>query len=36
MADDKKYVTFDNRILMIGFGSIGEGVLPLDLAPYGQ
>ncbi|MGB8363287.1 MAG: homospermidine synthase [Rhizomicrobium sp.] len=31
MANDKKYVTFNNRILMIGFGSIGEGVLPLIL-----
>jgi homospermidine synthase len=28
---DKKYVAFKNRILMIGFGSIGEGVLPLIL-----
>ena len=31
MAHDKKYVSFKNRILMIGFGSIGEGVLPLIL-----
>jgi homospermidine synthase len=27
----KKYVTFKNRILIIGFGSIGEGTLPLLL-----
>jgi len=31
MALDKKYLTFKHRILMIGFGSIGEGVLPLIL-----
>jgi homospermidine synthase len=31
MAHDKKYVAFNNRVLMIGFGSIGEGVLPLIL-----
>lgn len=31
MAIDKKYVAFKNRMLMIGFGSIGEGVLPLLL-----
>jgi homospermidine synthase len=31
MANDKKYVAFKNRILMIGCGSIGGGVLPLIL-----
>jgi homospermidine synthase len=31
MSLDKKYTSFKNRILMIGFGSIGEGVLPLIL-----
>ena len=27
----KKYVTFKNRMLMIGCGSIGEGTIPLLL-----
>ncbi|HUY68330.1 MAG TPA: saccharopine dehydrogenase NADP-binding domain-containing protein [Alphaproteobacteria bacterium] len=31
MALDKKYAAFKNRIVMIGFGSIGEGTLPLIL-----
>ena len=31
MSHDNKYLTFKNRIIMIGFGSIGEGVLPLLL-----
>lgn len=31
MTHDKKYLSFKHRILMIGFGSIGEGVLPLIL-----
>jgi homospermidine synthase len=31
MAKDKKYVAYKNRILMVGFGSIGAGVLPLLL-----
>src|ERR1700733_3180979 len=29
--NDKKYCAYKKRILMIGFGSIGEGVLPLIL-----
>jgi len=38
MPLNKKYTTFKNRIVMIGFGSIGKGVLPLllrhiDVAP---
>lgn len=31
MAREKKYVVFKKRIVIIGFGSIGEGVLPLLL-----
>jgi homospermidine synthase len=31
MSNDKKYLIFKNRILMLGFGSIGQGVLPLLL-----
>lgn len=31
MINNKKYVAFDKRILMLGFGSIGQGVLPLIL-----
>src|SRR5580692_3758441 len=30
-SSGKKYVPFKNRIVMLGFGSIGEGVLPLLL-----
>jgi homospermidine synthase len=29
MADHKKYLTYKNRIVMIGCGSIGKGTLPL-------
>lgn len=29
MADPQKHLRFDGRLLMIGFGSIGQGVLPL-------
>src|SRR5580704_4589410 len=35
MASKKKYVAFKNRIVIIGFGSIGEGVLPLLLRHIG-
>ena len=31
----KKYVAFNGRILIIGFGSIGQGVLPLILRHIG-
>jgi homospermidine synthase len=31
MSRHKKHVVFSNRILMVGFGSIGQGVLPLLL-----
>jgi homospermidine synthase len=31
MALDKKHVAFKGRLVMIGFGSIGQGVLPLLL-----
>lgn len=31
MANEKKYVSFKNRMLIIGFGSIGQGSLPLLL-----
>jgi homospermidine synthase len=31
MALDKKYLAYKNRMIMIGFGSIGAGVLPLFL-----
>lgn len=30
-VEHKKYLKFDNKILMLGFGSIGKGVLPLIL-----
>src|SRR6185503_3991480 len=29
--DAKKYLTFKNKVIMIGFGSIGAGSLPLIL-----
>lgn len=31
MAEPKKYLAFSRRLVMIGFGSIGQGVLPLIL-----
>ena len=31
MAEHSKHARFDGRILMVGFGSIGQGVLPLIL-----
>jgi homospermidine synthase len=31
MSDTKKYTAFKNHMFIIGFGSIGEGVLPLIL-----
>jgi homospermidine synthase len=31
MADQRKHVRFPGRILIVGFGSIGQGVLPLLL-----
>ena len=35
MTQDQIHVTFPGRILMIGFGSIGQGVLPLILRHIG-
>lgn len=35
MTHDKIHTTFPGRILMIGFGSIGQGVLPLILRHIG-
>lgn len=31
MSEHKRHVRFDGRLLMVGFGSIGQGVLPLIL-----
>jgi homospermidine synthase len=31
MDDNKKHVAFGGRLVIIGFGSIGQGVLPLVL-----
>lgn len=31
MSDFKKYIRFDGRMVIVGFGSIGQGVLPLFL-----
>ncbi|MEX0760356.1 MAG: saccharopine dehydrogenase NADP-binding domain-containing protein, partial [Tistlia sp.] len=31
MAEPKKYLAFSRRLVMVGFGSIGQGVLPLIL-----
>ncbi len=31
MLENKKYTSFSGKILMVGFGSIGKGVLPLIL-----
>src|SRR5580698_9670217 len=31
MTEHKQYVEFPGRILLVGFGSIGQGVLPLIL-----
>ncbi len=35
MANDKVYIDFPGRIVFIGFGSIGQGVLPLVLRHIG-
>ena len=35
MTHDKTHTTFPGRILMLGFGSIGQGVLPLILRHIG-
>ncbi|HUN27100.1 MAG TPA: saccharopine dehydrogenase C-terminal domain-containing protein [Steroidobacteraceae bacterium] len=35
MAHDKVYIDFPGRIVLIGFGSIGQGVLPLILRHIG-
>jgi len=35
MANDKIYIDFPGRIILIGFGSIGQGVLPLILRHIG-
>lgn len=35
MTNEKKYVEFNKRILILGFGSIGAGVLPLMLRHIG-
>ncbi len=34
-AVGKKYLDFNGRLVMIGFGSIGQGVLPLILRHIG-
>ena len=34
-ARNKKYVDFKGRMVMVGFGSIGQGVLPLILRHIG-
>ncbi|MDF2764111.1 MAG: hss, partial [Rhodospirillales bacterium] len=31
MADQRKFVRFAGRLVIVGFGSIGQGVLPLLL-----
>ncbi len=31
MTLNNKYIAFKNRVIIVGFGSIGEGVLPLIL-----
>ena len=31
MDDNKKHVAFGGRLVIVGFGSIGQGVLPLVL-----
>ena len=36
MPVDKKYVTFAGRFVIVGFGSIGQGVLPLLLRHIGM
>src|SRR5690242_10926655 len=35
MSSDKVYVDFPGRIVIVGFGSIGQGVLPLILRHIG-
>src|SRR5579883_1351536 len=35
MANDKIHIDFPGRIIIIGFGSIGQGVLPLILRHIG-
>ncbi|MCS6947429.1 MAG: saccharopine dehydrogenase NADP-binding domain-containing protein, partial [Steroidobacteraceae bacterium] len=35
MSDHKKYLDFPGRLLFIGFGSIGQGALPLVLRHIG-
>jgi len=35
MSNHKVYVDFPGRILIVGFGSIGQGVLPLLLRHIG-
>lgn len=35
MAPDKKYIQFPGRMVIVGFGSIGQGVLPLLLRHIG-
>jgi homospermidine synthase len=35
MANDKVHIAFPGRIILIGFGSIGQGVLPLILRHIG-
>ena len=36
MANDKKHVVFPGRMVIVGFGSIGQGVLPLLLRHIGM
>ena len=35
MSNHKVYVEFPGRIVIVGFGSIGQGVLPLILRHIG-
>ncbi len=34
MTTHEVYVEFPGRIILVGFGSIGQGALPSDPAPY--
>src|SRR5688572_21540343 len=36
MSNHKVYIDFPGRLVMIGFGSIGQGVLPLILRHIGN
>ncbi len=34
MAEHKKHLTFKGKILIVGFGAVGQGTLPLLLTPH--